>query len=59
MMQHLLRRFVFDVPLLNEHAKMPLKVRMRHVHSYFTAWSSDCFLLQPECTSLRNVMFDV
>lgn len=26
MMQHLLRRLVFDVPLLNEHAKMPLKV---------------------------------
>ncbi|KAF4800675.1 ryanodine receptor 2 [Turdus rufiventris] len=25
MMQHLLRRLVFDVPLLNEHAKMPLK----------------------------------
>ena len=27
MMQHLLRRLVFDVPLLNEHVKMPLKVR--------------------------------
>lgn len=27
MMQHLLRRLVFDVPLLNEHTKMPLKVR--------------------------------
>lgn len=26
MMQHLLRRLVFDVPLLNEHTKMPLKV---------------------------------
>ncbi|KAL8185840.1 UNVERIFIED_CONTAM: Ryanodine receptor 2, partial [Gekko kuhli] len=25
MMQHLLRRLVFDIPLLNEHAKMPLK----------------------------------
>ncbi|TSL04189.1 Ryanodine receptor 2 [Bagarius yarrelli] len=25
MMQHLLRRLVFDVPLLNEHTKMPLK----------------------------------
>lgn len=27
MMQHLLRRLVFDVPVLNEHTKMPLKVR--------------------------------
>lgn len=27
MMQHLLRRLVFDVPLLNEHTKMPLKVK--------------------------------
>ncbi|XP_007940911.1 ryanodine receptor 2 [Orycteropus afer afer] len=30
MMQHLLRRFVFDVPLLNEHAKMPLKLLTNH-----------------------------
>lgn len=28
MMQHLLRRLVFDIPLLNEHAKMPLKVNL-------------------------------
>ncbi|OWK63131.1 Ryanodine receptor 2 [Lonchura striata] len=28
MMQHLLRRLVFDVPQLNEHAKMPLKVKV-------------------------------
>lgn len=27
MLQHLLRRLVFDVPILNEYAKMPLKVR--------------------------------
>lgn len=26
MLQHLLRRLVFDVPILNEFAKMPLKV---------------------------------
>uniref|UniRef100_A0A8C4VCD0 Ryanodine receptor 2 n=1 Tax=Falco tinnunculus TaxID=100819 RepID=A0A8C4VCD0_FALTI len=30
MMQHLLRRLVFDVPLLNEHAKMPLKLLTNH-----------------------------
>lgn len=29
MLQHLLRRLVFDVPILNEYAKMPLKV---HLH---------------------------
>ncbi|MGH0163048.1 UNVERIFIED_CONTAM: hypothetical protein FKN15_043973 [Acipenser sinensis] len=29
MLQHLLRRLVFDVPILNEYAKMPLKVRLR------------------------------
>lgn len=28
MLQHLLRRLVFDVPILNEFAKMPLKVRV-------------------------------
>lgn len=27
MLQHLLRRLVFDVPILNEYAKMPLKAR--------------------------------
>lgn len=31
MLQHLLRRLVFDVPILNEYAKMPLKVR-RSLH---------------------------
>nr|XP_032804165.1 ryanodine receptor 2-like isoform X12 [Petromyzon marinus] len=30
MMQHLLRRFVFDVPLLNQNSKMPLKVLTNH-----------------------------
>lgn len=33
MMQHLLRRLVFDVPLLNEHTKMPLKVRTQECFS--------------------------
>lgn len=41
MLQHLLRRLVFDVPILNEFAKMPLKVRavlsgslsFSHLHS--------------------------
>lgn len=28
MLQHLLRRLVFDVPILNEYAKMPLKVSL-------------------------------
>lgn len=32
MLQHLLRRLVFDVPILNEYAKMPLKVCK---YSYF------------------------
>lgn len=41
MMQHLLRRLVFDVPLLNEHAKMPLKVRAGHIDSYLITGSSD------------------
>lgn len=31
MLQHLLRRLVFDVPILNEFAKMPLKVRARRL----------------------------
>ncbi|XP_061823089.1 ryanodine receptor 2 isoform X5 [Nerophis lumbriciformis] len=30
MMQHLLRRLVFDIPLLNEHTKMPLKLLTNH-----------------------------
>ena len=40
MMQHLLRRLVFDVPLLNEHAKMPLKVSTGSVCSYLITESS-------------------
>ncbi|XP_075412509.1 ryanodine receptor 2 [Tenrec ecaudatus] len=39
MMQHLLRRFVFDVPLLNEHAKMPLKLLTNH---YERCWKYYC-----------------
>lgn len=39
MMQHLLRRLVFDVPLLNEHAKMPLKVSVGHIDSYLNSGS--------------------
>lgn len=39
MLQHLLRRLVFDVPILNEYAKMPLKVRgfiiIHHHHHYY------------------------
>ncbi|XP_016429717.1 ryanodine receptor 3-like, partial [Sinocyclocheilus rhinocerous] len=30
MLQHLLRRLVFDVPLLSEYCKMPLKVNTSH-----------------------------
>ncbi|KAG8448852.1 hypothetical protein GDO86_015793 [Hymenochirus boettgeri] len=30
MLQHLLRRLVFDVPILNEYAKMPLKLLTNH-----------------------------
>lgn len=41
MMQHLLRRLVFDVPLLNEHAKMPLKVSTGNVGSYLITGYSD------------------
>ncbi|KAJ1155514.1 hypothetical protein NDU88_008244 [Pleurodeles waltl] len=39
MMQHLLRRLVFDVPLLNEHAKMPLKLLTFH---YERCWKYYC-----------------
>lgn len=46
MMQHLLRRLVFDVPLLNEHAKMPLKVSGGNIRSYSIPGSFDFFLLQ-------------
>ena len=38
MLQHLLRRLVFDVPILNEYAKMPLKVRASPLQlAYFHA----------------------
>ncbi len=37
MLQHLLRRLVFDVPLLSEYCKMPLKVNSVHTsHDYVT-----------------------
>ncbi|XP_064408728.1 ryanodine receptor 1 isoform X5 [Latimeria chalumnae] len=39
MLQHLLRRLVFDVPILNEHAKMPLKLLMNH---YERCWKYYC-----------------
>ncbi|NXC32298.1 RYR2 protein, partial [Campylorhamphus procurvoides] len=39
MMQHLLRRLVFDVPLLNEHSKMPLKLLTNH---YERCWKYYC-----------------
>uniref|UniRef100_A0A8C4QC96 Ryanodine receptor 2b (cardiac) n=1 Tax=Eptatretus burgeri TaxID=7764 RepID=A0A8C4QC96_EPTBU len=39
MMQHLLRRFVFDAPLLNEHSKMPLKLLTNH---YDHCWKYYC-----------------
>uniref|UniRef100_A0A670XZ75 Ryanodine receptor 2 n=1 Tax=Pseudonaja textilis TaxID=8673 RepID=A0A670XZ75_PSETE len=39
MMQHLLRRLVFDIPLLNEHAKMPLKLLTIH---YERCWKYYC-----------------
>lgn len=34
MLQHLLRRLVFDVPILNEYAKMPLKVCLLFIYIY-------------------------
>ncbi|XP_076856683.1 ryanodine receptor 2 isoform X3 [Brachyhypopomus gauderio] len=39
MTQHLLRRLVFDVPLLNEHTKMPLKLLTNH---YERCWKYYC-----------------
>lgn len=57
MMQHLLRRLVFDVPLLNEHAKMPLKVSIRNVCSYLITGSSDFSSLRIY-TALRNAILD-
>ncbi|XP_056627769.1 ryanodine receptor 2 isoform X3 [Triplophysa dalaica] len=39
MMQHLLRRLVFDVPVLNEHTKMPLKLLTNH---YERCWKYYC-----------------
>ncbi|RVE55463.1 hypothetical protein OJAV_G00236070 [Oryzias javanicus] len=39
MMQDLLRRLVFDVPLLNEHTKMPLKLLTNH---YERCWKYYC-----------------
>lgn len=45
MLQHLLRRLVFDVPILNEYAKMPLKV-----------WGSKCFTSTVKKTSLHYLV---
>ncbi|XP_036824122.1 ryanodine receptor 1-like [Oncorhynchus mykiss] len=39
MLQHLLRRLVFDVPILNEYAKMPLKLLNNH---YERCWKYYC-----------------
>ncbi|KAI9548377.1 Ryanodine receptor 1 [Dissostichus eleginoides] len=39
MLQHLLRRLVFDVPILNEYAKMPLKLLTNH---YERCWKYYC-----------------
>ncbi|CAO2626134.1 Ryanodine receptor 1 [Lemmus lemmus] len=39
MLQHLLRRLVFDVPILNEFAKMPLKLLTNH---YERCWKYYC-----------------
>lgn len=41
MLQHLLRRLVFDVPILNEYAKMPLKVRVLFCHTFVLLYSND------------------
>lgn len=38
MLQHLLRRLVFDVPILNEYAKMPLKVCLFYIYMYFVLY---------------------
>lgn len=44
MLQHLLRRLVFDVPILNEYAKMPLKVRgSLHILKFRKVPNSDIF----------------
>jgi len=41
MLQQLLRRLVFDVPLLNEYCKMPLKVNaLLSVHAFGTKLTS-------------------
>ncbi|XP_031429541.1 ryanodine receptor 1b isoform X8 [Clupea harengus] len=39
MLQHLLRKLVFDVPILNEYAKMPLKLLTNH---YERCWKYYC-----------------
>lgn len=55
MMQHLLRRLVFDIPLLNEHTKMPLKVRI-----YFNFISFYCLeqthLFDYRCSDCLNCL---
>lgn len=44
MLQHLLRRLVFDVPILNEYAKMPLKVGgSLHILRFRNVPDSDIF----------------
>lgn len=52
MLQHLLRRLVFDVPILNEFAKMPLKVRASPLQlAYFHAPPTS-LLHPPACSAL-------
>lgn len=43
MLQHLLRRLVFDVPILNEYAKMPLKVS---APKCFTTKKKEVFIIR-------------
>lgn len=65
MMQHLLRRLVFDIPLLNEHTKMPLKVRIYLEFTassfHFTAWNKHSgSMTDTMCSHLLNeeVLYD-
>lgn len=46
MLQQLLRRLVFDVPLLSEYCKMPLKVNTGHFYVCIVLVTvTQCFLL--------------
>lgn len=44
MLQQLLRRLVFDVPLLSEYCKMPLKVNTGHYVCILIVTVIQCFL---------------